>query len=264
MELFDPGNTTVYLIKIVKNCYRLNAFLPKWAGGTRQSISQERAEGLHELERLQEKLFSINDSRKIVLKLVAEEKTVRNINKYFIGEEIHLLVSLQDSNVSANEHWEDQTYHQFISQIQSPVLSIINYTPASHNRSILIPVTSFVPVKKIRIAQDIAKRFHARIHIVTILDSTKTNIKQSTEAFYRTYKLLSESGHTPEYKILTGTQNSETLMRHAAQIKAGILLWDNRKETFSIQNLNQKIKNWLYPLKGIQIFTMKPMFTTPA
>lgn len=123
-----------------------------------------------------------------------------------------------------------------------PLLSVLQHKKPAPVKCVLISITGQIADTKIQIALEIAKRYHAQIHIVTLLNNTESDIRERIDAFYNTFKILSEYGYTPKYKILQGTRISESMMQYARQIKADLILINPDKEYLASLSLKERWK----------------------
>ena len=112
-----------------------------------------------------------------------------------------------------------------------PVLAIKRGSMQNKIKTIVVPVRSFVPLRKIELAIEFAKRDRAQIHVVTLQSKLAT---WNTDRNYliETYRLLkSRLINAVEYHILNGTNLPKATLEHARQIGADMILANPCSET---------------------------------
>ncbi|MES2005270.1 MAG: hypothetical protein V4450_12185 [Bacteroidota bacterium] len=245
MELQEASGTTLHLVKGIRNWFSLDSL---WK--TRKT---EAAELKMLRNQVIENIPAIHTASAVLIKRTA----FTNLKKYFSSHKIDLVITDHNSNVQNNTRPGYQLPEILSRQIPAPVLTILHHHPSSLNKSVLVPITHFIPEKKVEMLLEIAQRFHSRIHIVTMLDKTRSDSKQRSDAFYQAYKQLSESGHTPEYKILLGHQSNESFFTYARQIKAGMILSNlSREPGITTEWFRARITNIFHPLPATYILTV--------
>ncbi|GAC1443909.1 MAG: hypothetical protein NVSMB63_12990 [Sediminibacterium sp.] len=140
-------------------------------------------------------------------------------------------------------------------------IPILTVTPGCLNhpiKSILLPVNTTVPERRIQVALAFAREYNAHIHLVTLLDNNTVETKARIDAFYHTYKILSEYGHSPQYKILQGADSAEILLRYAYLIKADMIMVSEEKKSSFFGLMHHKITDLLHPLSALHVLTLKP------
>jgi len=125
-------------------------------------------------------------------------------------------------------------------------------------RPILLSVGSFVSEIQVQASLAFARKFNTQIYLVTILDSDEIHSRQNADAFYLTYKRLTEYGHTPHYKILQGKQDIGVILRYADQVKADLLLVAPEKKKNLFGWMNKSVTDLLHPLSTLQVLMLRP------
>ncbi|MDE3144709.1 MAG: hypothetical protein KGL19_11180 [Bacteroidota bacterium] len=140
--------------------------------------------------------------------------------------------------------------------------SVLSITPGCLNhsvKSIILPVGSFIPEKKIQIAIAFAQKYNGLIHLITMLDNADENhSKMKVDIFYKTYKILQECGYTPQYKILSKYESHEILLRYAENVNADLILLNPVKKNFLPTISVNAIVDFISPHSHLQVLMTKP------
>jgi nucleotide-binding universal stress UspA family protein len=129
-----------------------------------------------------------------------------------------------------------------------PVLTVKLGSLHNKIKSIVFPVKTFVPNRKIELLITIAKIYRARIYLVILTDPEKhTEASPLYHAFVETYRLLKASLSTPiEHKIASGSSLVRASLDFARSINADMILvspdTENRVSLLSRQQVNDVVK----------------------
>jgi nucleotide-binding universal stress UspA family protein len=120
-----------------------------------------------------------------------------------------------------------------------PVLTVARKSINTKIRIIVVPVDSFIPIRKIELVIELAKKYRAAIHLVTIpneIDFTESK----RNSFLETYRILKSGLTSPiEHHILKGKNLPKAILEYAECIGADLVLVNPDSET-KISNLTGK------------------------
>jgi nucleotide-binding universal stress UspA family protein len=120
-----------------------------------------------------------------------------------------------------------------------PVLTVMRRAINTKIKIIVVPVGSFIPTRKIELVSELAKKYRAAIHLVTIpnkidFEETKGN------SFLETYRILKTGLTNPiEHHILKGNNLPKAILEYAECIRADLILVNPGSET-KISNFTGK------------------------
>ncbi|HVZ26213.1 MAG TPA: universal stress protein [Sediminibacterium sp.] len=257
LEFCDASGTTLHLVKVIRRNAFFGYLLNLFRGRT---VPREEA-NTEELEKIRQKLLDWQVPRHLSAKVEIKTGDSAGWKKFLAARNIDLII-LPPNNISQALTPGRDVYQHLFQQSGVLVLTLLQQETDATIRSVLVPVPGFFPEEKVHTALEIAKKFHAQLHIVTILDDTKADVKQRIDAFYLSFKLFSAYGYSPQYKILMGKHRQASLSRYANQIKADMILMHAKEKTGLLTACRQKISDWLHPLTGVQVLTMQPEFST--
>ncbi|HEX6846465.1 MAG TPA: universal stress protein [Chitinophagaceae bacterium] len=139
-----------------------------------------------------------------------------------------------------------------------PVLTVMKNTLHSKIKIIVVPVRSFIPHRKIDLVTELAKKYRAAIHLVTIPD--KIVIDESKKSsFLETFRILKNSLTSPiEHHIMEGHNLPKAILEYAECVGADLILVNPGTET-KISNLTGKhINDLLTESSKLRVLSIEP------
>lgn len=257
LELSEAGETTIYLVAIIK----YESFWHKLIYTNTQKqprLNRKKELARKKLETLREKIYDVVPQILVKTIVIAETTISNNLLRFVQEQEIDLVIATNQQQKTGFSFFRKNIQEDLSVKANLAVLTVTKGCLNHPIKSIVLPVTSFVPERKIHMALAFSKRFNAHIHLVTILDSNDVNTKIRIDAFYLTYKILSELGHSPQYKILHGNDSDMSLVRYANQVKADMILVNPEKKKMIPGFFQGKITDMMQPLSALHILTLKP------
>lgn len=259
LELSDSAKTTLYLVAVI----RLDSF---WHKIFYTDIFAHRLPHVHKkktlawkkIETLKNRIAALSPHTIVETAVITERTISDNLLRYTLQHNIDLVIATNQKNRSKFSFSNNDIGEDLARKANLAVLTVTKGCLNHPIKSIVLPVTSFVPERKIDMALTFAKRFNTHIHLVTMLDNNDVNTKIRIDAFYLTYKILSELGHSPQYKILHGNDSDMALVRYANQVKADMILVNPEKKKILPGLFHGKITDMIQPLSALHILTLKP------
>lgn len=256
----DASGTTLHLVKVIRRNTIFGCLLNFLRG-----YNKPREEAnTRELENIRQKLLDWQKPGYLSAKVEIKTGITAGWKKFLSSRKIDLIIVSASEDISATDTPGGDIYQNLVQQTGVLVLTLLQQEADATIRSVLVPVSGHLPEKKVHTALEIARKFHAQVHIVTILDNAKADAKERIEAFYLSFKLFSEYGYSPQYKILMGKHKQASLSRYAGQIKADMILMHTDGKRGMLTTCRQKLSEWLHPLSGVQVLTMQPELTTQS
>ncbi|BFG69735.1 hypothetical protein KACHI17_06160 [Sediminibacterium sp. KACHI17] len=259
LELSDPGETCIHLVSVIRfrsfwqRIFYTENFIRKQRYFAKRNTLAER-----KIEAIKTKIATVSPLSIVKTSVIIETAVSDQLIKYTAQHNIDLVINTHKSSRSGF-HWFKKDWSEELARKASVAVLTVTKGCLNHPiKSILLPVKSFVPERKIQVALAYAKRYNAHIHLVTLLDNNDSDAKIRVDAFYLTYKILSEYGHPPQYKILQGADSDAALLRYADQIKADMILVNPDKKQRIPGIMRQRITDMLNPISALHILTLKP------
>ncbi len=138
------------------------------------------------------------------------------------------------------------------------VLTVVKRSVDKKIKTIVLPVGSFVPKRKIEIVFEFARKFRAEIHLVTI--PNRINIAESSRnAFLETYRILKTGLTTPiEHHILKGNNFARAILDYAECIHADMIMVNPWTETKMSSFTGKHIDDMLRPTSKLRVMSVEP------
>jgi len=139
-----------------------------------------------------------------------------------------------------------------------PVLTVMKNTGDTKIKIIVVPVGSFIPNRKIDLVIELAKKYRAAIHLVTIPNEIDFG-EAKGNSFLETYRILKTGLTSPiKHHILKGNNLPKAIMEYAECIGADLILVNPGSET-KISNLTGKhINDALTNSSKLKILSIEP------
>jgi hypothetical protein len=245
LELYGLPGVKFHLIKLINT-----SSLMDWIKLSRKnsiSLSEKVNRAKEELSICQERMKQTHPGQIIHTEIIICHGKKQVIEKYIKQEQIDLVIAARPgNNCFFTKLFRGKGYYLHLFKFSGiPLLSVLQQKKPAPIKSVLISITGQIADTKVQIALEIAKRYNAQIHIVTLLNNTESDIRERIDSFYNTFKILSEYGYSPKYKILQGTRICESMMQYARQIKADLILINPDKEYLAPVSLKETWKTWL-------------------
>ncbi len=262
LDLYESSSCTIHLVRVmgIKSFFSRYSFL--FPFGKSKSESNNLGMGTIELEQLQKKITEKNRNYRIVSSVFVNTGLPSGLRKYFEKEKIDLVLASQAANDNCKPLFDNKLFLNLARSRVIPLLTVFNEPNSNTHKSVIVTVMGHLPKDKLMIALDLAKISNATIHIISFLDNSKPDLKNQMDAFYYSYKLLSDMGHPPHYKIFRGKQSTNLLMGYANQVKATMILTTPDNKPGWLFTVRQKLSEWLSPFTRLQILTIKPFHNT--
>ena len=139
-----------------------------------------------------------------------------------------------------------------------PVLTVMKKTVDTKIKTIVVPVGSFIPSRKIKLVIELAKKHRAAIHLVTIpnkidFGETKGN------SFLETYRILKNVLTSPiEHHILKGNNLPKAILEYAQCIGADLILANPGSETRISNFTGRHINDALTISSKLKVLSIEP------
>ncbi len=259
LELSDSAQTTLYLVSIIRfDSFWKKLFYTGIVSKRQPHLKKKKSLARKKIETLQSRIAAISPQTTIETAVITETAISDNLLKYAQQHEIDLVIATSQKHQSGFSFFRKDIAEDLARKASLAVLTVTKGCLKHPIKTIVLPVTSFVPERKIHMALAFSKKFNAHIHLVTMLDNNDTNTKSRIDAFYLTYKILSELGHSPQYKILHGSNSDMALVRYANQVKADMILVNPEKKKILPGFFQRKITDMTQPFSALHILTLKP------
>ena len=139
-----------------------------------------------------------------------------------------------------------------------PVLTVVRKSINTKIKIIVVPVGSFIPIRKIELVIELAKKYRAAIHLVTIPDEIDVT-ETKKNSFLETYRILKNRLTSPiEHHILKGKNFPKAILEYAECIGADLILVNPGSETKISSVTGRQIDDVLTISSKLKILSIAP------
>jgi nucleotide-binding universal stress UspA family protein len=253
IDLCDEKGTTLHLVTRIRRVSLFTILYCRLTGHQTEELRNKKKAARQELRELKSKLNQEEKNIRFVSVIILKNNFKIFLKRYFLSHRIDLVVSSKTSGFTETSAFSKPFFFLVPKQTGIPVLTVLGENLQPSSRSILIPITGSIRERKVREALSIARKYNSQIHIITILDDSKPNVKQYIDSFYLAYKLFSDFGHAPQYKIMTGKHKEEILLRYAQRHNISMIFINADKLHQPVTSTGSKILRMLQSSKKIHV-----------
>jgi len=161
----------------------------------------------------------------------ATGKLLRMVSKYVDKLHIDLVVlGAKRKNWFKDVFFESNT-KKIIRSVNSEVLCVYPNSNSNRLKKIVLPIAGFIPKKKIRLAYELAKKFAANVHLVSLNTNRNNFDSEGTKALMDSYKYFKDITNIPiECRTIQGDDLAQATLKYAKNIEADLILVNTGKE----------------------------------
>lgn len=112
-----------------------------------------------------------------------------------------------------------------IDAVDCEVLCVYPQSDCSNLKKIVLPVGKFIPKRKIKLAYELARKFAASIHLVSLNSNNGKKATENTKVLLDAFRYLKDITNIPvECKTVAGVTIAEATVNYAESIGADIIL----------------------------------------
>jgi nucleotide-binding universal stress UspA family protein len=146
-------------------------------------------------------------------------------NNYVHDLQIDLLVVGAKKRSGLQEFIFENTSRDVFNSMDTEVLFVNPGSDCSHLKKIVIPVGKFIPKRKITLAYKLARKFAARVHLISLIKTKNGVLNDDTKVLMSTYQYLKDLTNIPvECSTIRGDNIAEAAIRYAENIDADLIM----------------------------------------
>jgi nucleotide-binding universal stress UspA family protein len=239
---------TIYLMHVVR--------LPGSLFPSRvQKIARERMNKLMEWKQSIEEsvdhvsVFCLLENSLFVQECIIAKAKKLKVDLVIIGKQSHHAVL----------PWFNTVYPSSISmRTSSAVLTVKPGSLRHKTRTVVMPISDFIPTNKLEIIEALSKRVKVKVHLVTVLSDSNNN-RFSSFVLHETMKLLTHKYQCAvDFKVLHGNNLARTILRYADETGADMMLLNPGTETSVASFPGISVTDLLAPASKMQVLTVQP------
>lgn len=148
--------------------------------------------------------------------------------------------------------------NSIIRLVKTEVLCIYPESNCKKLKKIVIPVGEFIPKRKIRLAYELARKFAANIHLITLGRNVNRN-GENYNALMSTYRYIRDLTNIPiECKTVPGNNIAEAAVRYAEKMGADIILINPGSESKFSGGIWEKWGGEIFNHSTIPVLSVQP------
>ena len=177
------------------------------------------------------------------------------VKDIIIAQHIDLLV-LPGQSRSLFEKWNGYLdVNKLSQQTKCPVLSVTSDFRISKLHDIVVPVSDFLPIRKLTAATYLARKFNGVVHLLGQTDEVYTKGLKKSRHLAKAYQLLRDYTNVKVYCTSAKSNASNDALAYANSVQADLIVVNPGKET----GLSGWFSKWmgnLYDRSNIPVLTI--------
>lgn len=258
LELSHPSETVIYLYHVQKPKFTLKSFFSAWWSDTsilKSFVTDEIHFKLTQWKELIESNYEnmrvipcVDHSRHVQKAIVQKAKEIR-ADLIIIGKHSYRKWFTFFNTVSPNK---------IAKRTGLPVFTFKPGSLYTKIRSIVVPIGTSIPQRKVDLIVALKQKFRITVHLVTVVSKKRNANDFSAYSLLETYRFLKENVQCPlDHEVLHGENIAQSTFDYANDIKADMLLVEPEAET-KLSSFPQKhIIDELRPNSKLQILAVQ-------
>ncbi len=148
-------------------------------------------------------------------------------------------------------------------KVRCPILTLQAATSFSKVRNIVMPVSDYLPVRKLMFASYIARKYNSCLHLVGQSKRDEDNAaEKSNLSLLEAYRLLKENtGLMIECKTIAGHNLADITWQYAKKVKADLIVINTGSESLLSGMVNRLFSGFIYYRSKIPVMTVAGRLT---
>lgn len=155
----------------------------------------------------------------------ANGKLSEIVSKYAHDHHINLIVLGAKRKNWFNELFSESIAKSIIKSVDSEVLCVYPESTSIRLKKIVLPIGKFIPKRKIRLAYELAKKFAANVHLISLNKNGASLSSEDTKVLMASYQYLKDITNIPiECRTVQGDNLAQATVHYAENIGADLIL----------------------------------------
>ncbi len=263
IDLIDRQGSVMVLVHILKPLFSLNIFSSAGFIVSPASEILSRSEMMAKFRQYEHTIKSVSENIRveiIITEVGPVQRNIIQIAKYLAPD---LIIISKTSNGHLLPISNKVSPARIAKKSGCPVLTIKQGSSIHAIRNIVLPVNDTIPDRKLEMAVMMAKKFNARVHLVTF--SSKSNTGNETEhALIESFLTIKESIPLMlKHGALKGRSLAKATLSYAELINADMILANAGTESsISFLSVKRHLSDLLLRTSPIQIMDIEPHMQT--
>jgi len=163
----------------------------------------------------------------------SEGKLCETVNKYVDEFQIDLVILGAKKENWFKELFVESKAKDIIRSVNSEVLCVYPESNSNRLKKIVLPIGKHVPKRKIKLAYELAKKFAANVHLISLTKNGHSLSSEDTKTLMASYQYLKDITNIPiECKTVFGNNLAQATIQYAENIGADLILVNAGSESF--------------------------------
>jgi len=120
-----------------------------------------------------------------------------------------------------------------LKSVDTEVLCVYPESNSNRLKKIVLPIGKFIPKRKIRLAYELAKKFAANVHLISLNKNGTSLSSEETKILMASYQYLKDITNIPvECRTVPGNNLAQATIQYAENIGADLILVNSGSESF--------------------------------
>jgi nucleotide-binding universal stress UspA family protein len=160
-------------------------------------------------------------------------KLKETVNDYIRDLQIDLVVLGAKKTNWLKELFLESKAKDIIRSVDCEVLCVYPDSNSNRLKKIVLPVGKFIPKRKIRLAYELAKKFAANVHLISLNKNGHNLSSENTKVLMASYQYLKDITNIPiECRTVLGNNLAQATVQYAENIGADLILVNAGAESF--------------------------------
>ena len=163
----------------------------------------------------------------------AEGKLCETVNTY--AHDLHadlVVLGVNRENWFRKLFFEDKV-RSIIKCVDAEVLCVYPDSNSNRLKKIVLPIGKFIPKRKIKLAYELAKKFAANVHLISLNKNGASLTSEETKILMASYQYLRDITNIPvECRTVPGSNLAQATVQYAENIGADLILVNAGSESF--------------------------------
>lgn len=259
LELSDSAETVIHLYHVQRPTFSLKSLFSSLWSDTSVLKSFVTDEIHYKMAQWKEMI----ESEYPDIKVISCVDHSRRVQKMIVQKAKEITADLIVIGKHSYHNWFPFLNTVFPNRIaKSTGCPVLTFKPGSvytKIRTIVVPIGTSVPQRKVELIVALKQKFRITIHLVTVMSKKQNADDFSAYSLLETYRFLKDTVQCPlSHEVLHGENIAQSTFDYAKNIKADMLLLEPESET-KLSSFPQKhIIDEMKPNSKLQILAVQP------
>ncbi len=181
------------------------------------------------------------------------------MKQYIIAQHIDLVIIPRHTQRFFGEILYNINVNRLTRQTSCPVLTVTNNMNVNQLKNIVVPVSDFLPIRKLTAATYIARQFNSIIHLMGYKKNFHAKELGDAKWLARSYQLLRDHTQLKIHRSSTyGNLVAGNTLSYAKLVEADLIVVNPGKESIPAGWINHLFGRHLYKKSTIPVLTVAP------